>query len=80
MALDKNTGGCAILNLLILKNMSAMSNQRISIHGMREARNKVVKVSRPAGVPLSNRVGPIVIVLLRKEVGGESGLKKLFQL
>ena len=40
----------------------------------------MVKVSRPAGVPLNSRVGPVVIVLLRKRVGGESGLKKLIEL
>ena len=38
----------------------------------------MVKVSRPAGVPLNSRVG--LVVIIRKEVGGESGLKKLIEL
>ena len=40
----------------------------------------MVKVSRPAGVPLNSRVDSVVIVLLRREVGGESGFKKLIEL
>ena len=40
----------------------------------------MVRVSRSAGVTLNSRVGPGVIVLLQKEVGEESGLKKLTEL
>ena len=40
----------------------------------------MVKVSRLAGVPLNSRVAPVVIVLLQKKVGGESGLKKVIKL
>ena len=40
----------------------------------------MVRVSRPAVVSLNSRVDRGVIVLLRKEVGEESGLKKLTEL
>ena len=40
----------------------------------------MVKVFRLACVPLNGRFGPVVIVLLGKEVGGESGLKELIEL
>ena len=34
----------------------------------------------PPGVPQNSRVGPVVFIPLQKEVGGESGLKKLIEL
>ena len=40
----------------------------------------MVRVSRPAGVSLNSRVDRGVIVLLRKQVGEESGLKKFIEL
>ena len=40
----------------------------------------MVKVSHVAGVSLNSRVDPVVALLLRKEVEGESGLKKLIEL
>ena len=60
--------------------MSVMSNQSISMNGVKEARSNSGEVFRPAGVPLNSRVGSVVIVLLRKKVGGESGLEKLIEL
>ena len=50
------------------------------MNGVKEARSNSGEVFRPAGVPLNSRVGSVVIVLLRKKVGGESGLEKLIEL
>ena len=60
--------------------MSVMSNQNFTMYSVREAGTNRGNVFHPAGVPLNNRVGLIVIVLLQKEVGGESDLNKLIKL
>ena len=50
------------------QNMSVMSNQSFSLTGVKEAGTN------------SGEVGPVVMVLLRKEVRGGNGLKKLIEL
>ena len=40
----------------------------------------MLKVSHPESVPLNSKVDPVVIMLLQKEVGEESGHKKLIEL
>ena len=59
--------------------MSVMSNQSISMNGVRRLEPTVVKFSHPAGIPLNRRIGMVAIALLRKELGEESGLKKLIE-
>ena len=60
--------------------MSGMSNQGCAMNDIKGAGTNSSEGLSSEGVPLNNRVGSVVIVLLRKEVGGESGLKKLIKL
>ena len=49
--ISKHTGGYATFNSLILKNMSVMSNQSISVNGMKEARTNSGEGFSPGRCP-----------------------------
>ena len=53
--------------------MSVIANQNLSM-------NRVKETETNGGECFSlGRVAPVVIVLLQREIGGESGLKKLIE-
>ena len=60
--------------------MSVMSNQSISMNGVKEARTNSGEGLSPSRCPTEQQGGPVLIILLQKEVGEESDLKKLIKL
>ena len=54
----KNTGACATLNSLILKNISVMSNQSISMKGVKEARTNSGEGLSPGRCPTEQQSRP----------------------
>ena len=60
--------------------MSVMSNQSFSVNGVKEAGTNSGEGLSPGMCPIKQQGGPVVIVLLQKEVGSESGLNKLIEL